>query len=305
MAVDVATPTRRTRAVALRRLLMRDERLATTAGSTAGRDGGGANSADAAASAGSQLLAVRLFADHELTFDPGDDKIGAALASGKAWQRHDLTAALAILDAANRRVDPAIFVDVGANIGVMTVYAHLSGCFDGAVAIEPEPFNLALLRRNLAANGLADRVTVVGAAASDRHQRARLAMSRRNRGAHSLDAGHVTGRAGGSIEVETAPLDDLLASAGVAASTIGLVKIDVEGHELDVLAGMPGVLAARAPLMIEVTTGPHPAARSEALRAALSPWYEAAFDLSGGVGATRVPLAGLTLSRRQHELLVI
>jgi len=61
-------------------------------------------------------------------------------------------------------------IDVGANIGYFTaLFAELVGDEGSVLAIEPEPNNIRLLRKNVAARGLADIVTVaetaVGASA--------------------------------------------------------------------------------------------------------------------------------------------
>jgi Methyltransferase small domain len=49
---------------------------------------------------------------------------------------------------------PSLIVDLGANIGVTAIWlARRYGC-DRLVAVEPVPANVALARRNLAANGL-------------------------------------------------------------------------------------------------------------------------------------------------------
>ena len=78
-----------------------------------------------------------------------------------------LQTALAIL-AREGRPAPTHLIDVGANIGTITIPALKRGLIQTATAIEPHPDNLRLLRANIALNGLEDRVTVLAQAVGDR-----------------------------------------------------------------------------------------------------------------------------------------
>lgn len=153
-----------------------------------------------------------------------------------------------VLARACDRIDPGgVFVDVGANVGTTTL-AALSR-FDRAVAVEAEPRNAALLRANAALNGLDDRVTVVEAACSSAAGEVELRLS------HGHHGGHAIGRpkAGeDSLHVPAITLDALIADAGVVPAAVGLVWMDVGGHEEAVLRGGAGLLEARVPIVAEV-----------------------------------------------------
>ena len=60
-----------------------------------------------------------------------------------------------------------IFFDIGANIGVYTIYAALRHPEARVVAFEPEYSNLHLLKDNIIENGLQDRVEVYSVALSN------------------------------------------------------------------------------------------------------------------------------------------
>ena len=60
-----------------------------------------------------------------------------------------------------------IFFDIGANIGVYTIYAALRHPGARVVAFEPEYSNLHLLRDNIIENDLQDRVEVYSVALSN------------------------------------------------------------------------------------------------------------------------------------------
>ncbi len=140
------------------------------------------------------------------------------------------------------------FVDVGANIGYFTLIAASRVGSNGRVdAFEPEPANHQRLVDHLQANGLADRVNVHHLAASDQKGQAQIHTYEGdphfNHGCASLfehpwDNPH-------STPVPTDRLDAVL-----AGTTPRMIKMDVEGAEAGVVAGMTGLLTGPAPPMI-------------------------------------------------------
>jgi FkbM family methyltransferase len=132
--------------------------------------------------------------------------------------------------------------DVGANWGYFTLLAaSLVGSRGRVLALEPEPRLFQLLDENVRLNDLS-QVTAFRAAATDRSN-VRLPLrifdeSSGNWGVSSVASSFV----GETREVDGRSLDGLMTELGL--STIDLVKIDVEGHELAVLAGMAAGLAA-------------------------------------------------------------
>ena len=165
-----------------------------------------------------------------------------------------------------------VFVDVGANIGTATLPALAH--FERAVAIEPEPFNASLLRANVALNGFDSRVAVHEAACSAAPGEVMLRLAVSKHGGHAVR----TVKPGvPSIAVRAVTLDEVLAEEGVPPAGVGLVWMDVEGHEHQALAGAPGLLAAGIPLVVEARgrTGAE-------LARLLAGRYERFVDLRGG-----------------------
>lgn len=140
----------------------------------------------------------------------------------------------------------AIVVDVGANIGYNTLYAaHCAGPRGRVYAIEPAQDNLAILYTNLFANHLSN-VIVLPYAASSVSATRQFYMRGDTSAVNSLYKDNFYAPITNMVEVLTAPLDDLI------SDTPDLVKIDVEGGELDVLHGMSRMLqAANLHLIIE------------------------------------------------------
>lgn len=137
------------------------------------------------------------------------------------------------------------FFDVGANIGLVSVIVGRQPVLvDGGTlhAFEPEPRNLAHLERNLAANGLLTMAWAHGVALAREEGTAALHVrGEAGEGRHSLVAAQ---GATGTIEVTVATMDGFCARAGVEPD---VVKIDVEGAEGEVLAGMNRLLERGRP----------------------------------------------------------
>lgn len=160
--------------------------------------------------------------------------------------------------------------DVGANVGFLTVIgALLVGPSGRVVAFEPVARNVAAIRRNAALNGFA-QVTVVDKAVSDRSGTERLIRTRSLGGA-ALAGADTPPDAVGEEEVEVITIDDVVVARAVPPPSV--VKIDVEGAELAVLAGMEQTLARHRPVLIYEIDGPDEAtvaARAEACAAHLA-----------------------------------
>ena len=171
-----------------------------------------------------------------------DPKMAKFFASRKRNELHVLETALRIIGGAR-----GTFVDAGAYLGTAALAALRSG-FSSAVAIEPEPETVRLLRANVALNDAQERVRIVAAALSDREGTAELDLGPGSRGKARLLGGPDDAARGATVEVALTRLDDL----GLDPADVGLLWLDVEGHELRVLEGASKTLAAGPPLVMEL-----------------------------------------------------
>jgi FkbM family methyltransferase len=128
----------------------------------------------------------------------------------------------------------AVAVDVGANLGYFTCLAAKAVGPRGVVhAVEPAPANVDALKRHIRMNKL-DNVVVHAVAAADVEAVRTLRLTART-DHHGLYE-HPESPAIAEARVSTAPLDSLVEGAA------NLIKVDVEGAEVEVLEGMRGLL---------------------------------------------------------------
>lgn len=140
-----------------------------------------------------------------------------------------------------------VFADVGANIGLFAVVMGAAIGPGGHVyAFEPEPENHALLRRNLARNGIA-HVTVEQMAVGAGCGTLTLYVESGSIGTHTLVAG-IRADIEHEIDVATTDLDSYFQRAGRWPD---LVKVDVEGYEPHVFQGATETLSRARYLFFE------------------------------------------------------
>src|SRR5947209_546201 len=129
-------------------------------------------------------------------------------------------------DAVRRKGGTFTFVDIGANVGLYSLY--LASCGDvRTLAIEPQPGILERLRFHLSCNPSA-KVDVRPVALSDREGEAVLILNDSDSGGTHIDKPGLD-RNGARINVPCKPLLAVLSEAGI--TTIDALKIDVEGAE--------------------------------------------------------------------------
>ncbi len=155
---------------------------------------------------------------------------------GRAISHHGLFE-MSVVEAIFRLVMPDdIFLDVGANIGYMSSAALAAGA-KSVFAFEPNPSVFHQLQRNTslwakAHPRIADRVTVLQEAISDKAGTATLNIPRnamsRNEGLASLEYGGESDECI-YVDVPTETLGQVFERCG---GPIGVLKIDIEGHEL-------------------------------------------------------------------------
>jgi FkbM family methyltransferase len=139
-------------------------------------------------------------------------------------------------------------IDVGANIGVTTALTSKLVPQSRIVAIEPSPMAFNCLCRTVEANGLRD-VTTLELCVSDGSSSTvhLLETGGSLSGSHIIASDHPTAKVESGRSVIAKTLDTIVDE--LALDRVDLVKIDVEGYEIDVLGGMSRTIAKFAPLI--------------------------------------------------------
>lgn len=139
-----------------------------------------------------------------------------------------------------------ILWDIGANIGVYSIYAAKRHPGLKVFAFEPSVFNLLDLASNVGRNGLADVVTIVPLAATDRSGAAMLNMSNTMIGGALSSFGQNYGHDGRELDISFRyktigiALDDAENAFNLALPTH--IKIDVDGIEHLIISGAAKLL---------------------------------------------------------------
>ncbi len=135
------------------------------------------------------------------------------------------------------------FIDVGANIGAYTLFATLVPTIQRIVAFEAIPETARELRANLALNGLQPRVEVDERAVSSAPGTVSFGVVSKFSGANSVVDTSIHDRSTfhKQVTVEAVALDEVFPAAGQHPLCL---KIDVEGHEGQVVDGARSLLQA-------------------------------------------------------------
>jgi FkbM family methyltransferase len=141
-------------------------------------------------------------------------------------------------------------MDVGAYVGHFTLLAARAAGPSGRVhAFEPDPRDYPWLVRNVEVNGFTDRVNTEAVAVTGGTGTALLHLARQDTSQSSI----VFARdAVDSVRVATVALDEHLPSE----REVSVVKIDVEGAEIEALSGMERTLASSPDVTLFIEVNP-------------------------------------------------
>lgn len=170
------------------------------------------------------------------------DTIGQAVARTGVYD-------LIVAETLARLVDPGeTAVDAGANVGFMSnLLAYATGKSGHVISFEPHPLIFETLTSNVARWEAIDRIdtisvrqAAVSSSAGTLPLTVRLTMFAHNKGTASLERPDTAKSTDVEmIEVETVRLDDEF------SAPIGVLKLDVEGHELAALRGAESLLSGK------------------------------------------------------------
>lgn len=134
-------------------------------------------------------------------------------------------------------------IDVGANIGHYTLkLSSIVGATGRVLAFEPVTATFELLASNVARAGIGN-VTLLNAASSDKTEVVEMEIPSFDSGLDNYYMANISDS--GDVSCLTLAVDSLNLK-----QRVGFVKIDAEGHELPVLAGMRELLLRDKPVLV-------------------------------------------------------
>lgn len=160
------------------------------------------------------------------------------------WPDYEVTKKITTILKSN-----SVYIDVGANIGVMTL-AAAAETKGKIIAFEPSSIAHPRLLENLALNQLLDRIIVEPLAVSDTN--GYLSFSDEQ----FSELSHISPQNSGT-RIKSCTLDSYLTKRKI--SQIDVLKADVEGAELSVLKGAAGLLTKKAIKHILLELNPYSA----------------------------------------------
>ncbi len=154
-----------------------------------------------------------------------------------------------------------VFFDIGANVGLYSLYAARQAKNVSVFSFEPHKINFATLAENILLNGLDGSIHPMAIPLDDRTGFFHLNYHSADSGTSMSQLGHHT--LSGAREftpklrelVHAVTLDSLVESGQLPAPD--MIKVDVDGNELRILGGMMQLLqSARGPKSLQVEINP-------------------------------------------------
>lgn len=133
------------------------------------------------------------------------------------------------------RIKPGMFIDIGSHVALYSIILKTRYPDIDVHAFEPDRMNLCQLYANLFVNKLQNDIRVYEHGLSDKAGKVLFDTSEKtsSRGTRRISSS-------GNIEIEVKRLDDVLDAKGRVVA----IKIDVEGHECQVVDGAKNILSA-------------------------------------------------------------
>lgn len=175
--------------------------------------------------------------------------------------------------AAAAKSSSGVFVDVGANLGQILLKMSSLNPARPYIGFDPSTFNASYVQQLIDINGL-DQCTIFPVGLSARFSTVKFLFSGEGDPMGTIVPGFWSGATERTRSVAAVALagDDILATLGIGK--VGIIKIDVEGGELDVIEGLRETIGLHRPIVIvEVLPMDEENSTLEALKSV--PWKKA------------------------------
>jgi FkbM family methyltransferase len=167
------------------------------------------------------------------------DKVDLNLLCGGIWESDRIDYLKTAILSQMRPEKRTVFLDIGSHGALYSLVLAKHINFDRIIAFEPEPVGIAQINANVMMNDLCGRLEIVPKAVSASSGVAKFLVAHEsNRGqSRIVEADHPA--SGSTIDVQITSIDDMLDES----DTFLIAKIDVEGHETEVISGMKNTIA--------------------------------------------------------------
>lgn len=193
---------------------------------------------------GNNVALTRILGRYKFFVDTRDEGFGSHVILDGYWEIW-----LTLFLARNLR-SGMVVVDVGANFGYYTLMcAEFVGAAGKVVAVEPNPAAAELLERSVSLNGFRGRTTVERVALDQESGQTALLYVPDSEPKNALVVSSpevVDPSSGRLVDVPTMRMDDLLADQ----PRVDLIKIDAEGSEERIYAGMQATVERHRPMIV-------------------------------------------------------
>ncbi len=147
----------------------------------------------------------------------------------------------------------SILIDIGANIGTVSILAISKELFTKCLAFEPEPNNFKILNANVVLNGLSEKFELHNVALSNKLTESLcFELSKNNYGDHRV---RVTDRQGLHAEHKRDTIKVKVNTLDNACSSINpddcVIFMDAQGFEGHILSGAKNLVDAGVPIVTE------------------------------------------------------
>jgi len=144
----------------------------------------------------------------------------------------------------------SFFLDVGANIGMYSLFAASLSQSICIIAVEPAPNNSKYLSENIQLNNFSNRFTIVSQPLASKVFEGSLANPDQRPGATGAQVHEESTL--GELQITTTTGDFLVEQSAIYD---GILKIDVDGNELDILSGFEKSLKEKRfrSILVELT----------------------------------------------------
>ena len=147
-------------------------------------------------------------------------------------------------------VDGMTCMDLGANIGYITLLmAGLVGSKGKVYAIEPDPENYKLLGDNIRINGLTDKVEMFHLGLSNKDGKSNFYIGKSSNLSGMAKSKNTSGS---PIRVNVSTMTSFCRERAIPS----FIKMDIEGHEVEVLEGMYDLISNSFPCKIVMELHP-------------------------------------------------